>query len=426
MYKLKSIIWCLSISSLAFLTSCSEPSSKGALKLSSSHAQSLYNEGKLAESSDLYARVGEALISSPNGGIFLAEEMFQKSLSIDSTNSKANFYSAILAPQMTMKGFVPRFKKLSNDKISINKFENEISELGLPEVTDFYLKLKPGAVEAKELEDLRRFVRNEYAKELKNSLAKISLISGKNFKILPVINEEKTQICEVDSSGNAIICKDEEVKQKAVSVYIDEHDVKALKVSFSAMRSALLLSTSIGLKGVEEVSRKLEQKKQSSKKVSDKEIVDLLKTRPDFLRFEGSKNDLREIFLAKEEIIEDLIDFSKVRSELCDKSLRKNNLVKEICIDAETADRLSEVLTYIVGPKEILLGYDEDGREVSVEVNLRALVDSELTSLQDLLPNKFSKEGKILELKDPTFAGMIPNGDLLQKLKIVNSVKLEE
>ena len=421
MYNLKTAGTALFILSLSLVASCTQSSNTSSSnKISTSNAQTLYKEGNLSESSELYARVGESLLSSPNAGVLLAEEMFQKSLTIDSANPKANFYSAILAPKLTLKGFIPRFKKLHSNKKIIEKYESQIQDFGLPELTNFLWKLKPGTLEARELEDLRRFVRSEYAHELKNSLRKIALLEGKKFKLIPMVNENREEVCQVNEKNKIVECIDQGTKAKALSVTVDEHDVRALKVTYSTMRSSLLLGTTIGLQGYEDISAKVKAKSQK-KALSDKDIVEVLATRPDFLRFEGSKEDLRELFLAKEEIIEDLIDFSKLRSELCNSSQRKDNLAKEICIDEDSADQLTNTLSFLIGPKEIVLGLDENGEEVSVEINLRALIDSGLTSLQDLMPKKFSKEGKALDYKDPTFAGIIPNGDLLLKLKLIRN-----
>ncbi|MBY0415661.1 MAG: hypothetical protein K2Q18_15920, partial [Bdellovibrionales bacterium] len=78
-----------------------------------------------------------------------------------------------------------------------------------------------------------------------------------------------------------------------------------------------------------------------------------------------------------------------------------------------------EILGFVVGPKRIVLGLDDSGKEVEVEVDVRALLKTKTASLQELLPNKFDAKGKAVDVKDLTFKGIIPNGDLIEKMKTV-------
>lgn len=409
------------LSTLGLATGCNEANTeKVKSSTSTSKANSLIEEGKTSEAAEVYARIGEILLGTPQG-IFHSEEMFSKSLSINPNNERANIYSAVLAPQLTLKGYLKRFNILDNskNKSNIAQSEKEINKLGLKEFTDFFLVMPKGTVEAKNMEDLRKFVRNEYVKELDNSIKKLEKIKEANLVLALDLNQYnknkvKTVVCTVDTAGE-YICDDEKAFLYEAKYNVDKYDIKALSIILRTQRNALTIVNSIGLQGFEDVVAKV--KALSNK--SDREVVAAIKSQPKLLKLEGTRQDVVDIFDHVEETMNDLIDFSKISKEVCNSVERKDNLANSICVSEEAAEKIRDALTYVVGPKEVVLGVDAKGEDVTVEVNARALIDSQVANLQELLPTKFDSAGKAIAVKDLTFKGIIPNADLIKKLKTV-------
>jgi hypothetical protein len=409
------------ISLIGISSSCSKHSQKKESQLSSSLASQLSAQGKVSEASDMYSRIGEILLSRPEG-VFHAESMFKKSLELNPYDNKANIYSAVIAPVLTTKGFLKRFKNIATEnELQAKELEQRINDSGVKEFIDFALVMPAGKKAAISMEDVRSFYRNEYAKELENSITKLNNIKSDKFSIdlnISAYQSKKTSssICKVDSDG-AFICDELKAQelQGTVRRSVDAYDLKALKIILKTQKNAMKLAYSVGLEGFENVNILLSRNENNT----DKMIVDAIRSQPNLLKIDGTKEDLRDIFNHSEEVMNDLIDFSKISKEVCNNENRTSNIANNICVSEQAADKINEILMFVVGPKSVVLGLDKDGSEVSVEVDLRALLDSKVTSLQELLPNKFNAEGRATDVRDLTFAGIIPNADLLAKLKTV-------
>ena len=433
MSKKYTILCNLALMSTLTLVGCSENKSVKAAKpiASAQLASSLVESGKTQEGAEMFARVGEILLSKPEGIVY-ANAMFEKALEANPNNGKANVYSALLAPYMKAKGFIPRFKMALPDqkfRDALIDLEKKVKNGEVKEFIDFALVMPEGVKAGSKADDIRKFIRDEYAGEIKNSLAKLERVTeGVVLEIdrsSYIQSEIKYDVCSFGSStvntvtgeialGEIDQCVEvishREVKK---SVKLDAYDLKALKVILKTQRTALMIASSIGLDGAEAVKKKVE--KGSIK--TDKDAVLALEAAPRLLKIEGSKADIKEIFDHSEDVMNDLIDFSKIQNEICKSSDRNSNLLSSICVSEETAATVEQLLMLVVGPTPLVIGVDQDEHDVSVDVDTRALLNSNVTSLQDLLPNKFDSNGKALDVKDPTFGGVFPNGDLLSKLK---------
>lgn len=405
------------LSLVALTTACSDSKiNKSATStLTTVEASKLIDAGKNEEGADIYSQMGEVLMSRPEGVVY-ADMMFMKSLEAHSFNNKANLYSAILSPAMTLKGYVARVKPLAKDedsKEALKQLEERIRETQVKEFIDFALITPKGKANMNKLDDVRKFIRNEYAAELKSSLAKLDKLSG---DIELKINYTDKDKASLSSCRDANECfREISLVKKPSIIKVDAYDVKALRILMKTQRNALLIATSIGLNGAEEA---LELSNQG-KITNDQEAVAAIKSLPGLLKIEGSKDDLREIFDHSEEVMNDLIDFSKISDKLCGNESRTSHAFDSICVSEVAADKISETLLFVAGPKALTLGHNEQGEEVTVEVDLKALINSNVSSLQELLPNKFDQNGRAKDLKDHTFLGIIPNGDLLSKIKTV-------
>ncbi len=408
------------VSLLAFTAACSDPKvNKSSSKaLTTVEASKLIDAGNNEEGAEVYARMGEILLTKAEGTVY-AEAMFAKSLEAHSFNNKANLYSAVLGPAMTLKGYVSRAKPLATDEYSkeaLKELEQRIRASEIKEFIDFALVPKADKKQMMKMDDVRKFLRNEYAIELKNSLEKLDKVKSDvvlNFSNSPMKKRyESGQSCD---SGVDQCVQQISFSAAPSTIRIDSYDLKALKILLKTQRSALLIASSIGLNGYEELSDMAEKGKIGS----DRDAVAAIKSIPELLKIEGSKDDLREIFDHSEEVMNDLIDFSKISAKICNMESRSSNAFESICVSEMAAEKINEILLFVAGPKSLVLGKNEQGEDVMVEVDLKALINSNVSSLQELLPNKFDSKGRAIDLKDHTFAGIIPNGDLLSKLKTV-------
>lgn len=409
------------ISSLGLSVSCSKPTNQASNKntFSTVLASQLLKEGKAEEAAEMYSRIGEILLSRPEG-IVHAQVMFQKSLELNPNDNKANIYSALISPALTAKGFLTRFKNPSENSSETSQMialEKKILASGVKEFIDFALVLPEGKKAAKNMEDIRKFYRREYTKELGNSIDKLENIKSDKFSVdLNISSYGSNKIQQ--SAASCILSGNEvyncEELQAPAKRNIDSYDLKALKIILKTEKNALTIAYSIGLEGFEEAATKLG----NIEGRTDKEVVNAIKSQPNLLKIEGSKEDLRQIFDHTEEVMNDLIDFTKISKEICYADNNKSNIA-ETCLSEAASERINEILMYTVGPKAFVIGHDKNNEEVLVDVNLRALMDSKVTSLQELLPNEFDSAGKAVNVKDLTFSGIIPNADLISKLKTV-------
>lgn len=411
------------LASLGLVTSCTEvkknEQSSILESVSVSEASKLEVEGKSTEASEMYSRIGEILLSKPEGVIH-AQKMFKKSLELNANDSKANIYSSLLSPVLTTQGFLTRFSEVlqKSGKVDINASMQNLAKLNIKEFTEFALVMPSGKSEAKNFEDLRKFVRQEYVQELESSIKKLDSIKSEKIVLSYAdLSSYSGKILTSTAMNEAAIAREVENASKVSNkeYTVDNYDIKALKIILKSQKNALTIASSVGLSGFEEVAEKIK----STSAKTDKEIIAAIRSQPNLLNIDGSKEDLREIFNSTEEVLNDLIDFSKISNEMCGSESKSTTLSSRICVTQAGADKINELLMFVVGPKSIIVGYDKNGEEVLVDLDLRALIDSRTSNLQELLPREFDANGKALNIVDHTFGGIIPNADLISKLKSV-------
>ena len=421
----------LVLTSLGFLAAgCNDVDGKKPT-VSTKEASKLEEQGKNAEAADMYSRIGEILLSKPEG-IIHAQEMFKKSLKLDPNDAKANIYSSLLNPVLTSKGFLTRFSAQleKNGNVDVAAEKEKLAKMNVKEFTEFALTMPSGKTAAKNYEDVRKFIREDFVQELDASIKMLDNVKAER-TVLSYLDLSSSKAAPTSSATSAVITSsdapkswDEAAIEREVEhastvankeYVVDNYDIKALKIILKTHKNALTIATSIGLSGVEEVVAKIK----STSAKTDKQIIAAIKSQPQFLNIEASKEELTTIFDHTEEVMNDMIDFSKISKEVCGTDARKANLASNICVSEAAADKINELLMFVVGPKSVLLGYDANNEEVLVEVNLRGLVYTRVFSFQELLPTKFDSNGKAVDVADQTFGGIIPNGDLISKLKTV-------
>lgn len=399
--------------SLMTLASCAKQTAVVKKPVSEIQAASLLDQGKPDEAASVYSRIGELLLTNP-AGVIHANEMFNKALSLNKNDPKANLYSSAIAPALLAQGFTRRFNSILNDKqrARLKEIEERTNAEGIQELIDFATTLSAGKTNVRTYKEAKKVLQNELLAELIKSTEKINAIKVKNFSIGITRAVKKGTDINCEQIDQNWTCTESSKAPMPLALNVDQYDLQALRATYKTYETELRILTLLNVDDLEAVVN------QSKKKdaLSDREATTLLKKYPALFKID-SKADLVQLFNQSESILNDFLDFASMRETLCENSDRTEHIAGQICVSENEEDQLKEIITLLAGPNLFTLGLDENGREVEILLNLRAWEKTSFTGLQDLLPDQFDEEGRALDLKDKTFGGLFPNGDFLEKLK---------
>lgn len=367
----------------SLLVSCSNDLKSKRIPPSQSAASQLIKSGKLVEASAMLSSLAEESLKDPKN-ILKADVEFTTALELNEKDPRANFYSAFTSLTAVTQGFAVRFENFLDEKqkIELKKAEERIIQTGASDLIAFATKMHPNMHQVSTMKDARKFLRKELLEELKNSQKKLENV---NSSITLNISDKP--------------------------ITLDEHDLKLIKSTFRVYETAVRIALLFNLDDIDAAFKEAEEKNI----VTDKQTVELLKRYPDLFKL-SSNEDLKSSLNGLEDVLNSYIEFSTARDSLCTEE-RSQSALGMICIDDETAEVLKQYNLLLAGPSMLTIGKDEDGRAIEILVNLRAWENSSFQGLQSLLPVSFNKDGKINDVADKTFKGLIPNGDLIEKLK---------
>jgi len=420
---------------------CSKDPEKEILKSnisSEKYAKELLEKGLTAEAADHYARIGEILLVTE--GFVYADEMFDSALEIDPNNAKALFYSAILKPLLTLKG-VPR--KLNgivegNSRKSLENFYNQLFKLNYPELISLGYELPDGEGLYASIFEFQRDLREKLLPALENSEKSLAKLENANFSLTLNLAkfwekrndfkchqyeysyyDQRNERYETYKYWYCHYDKDPMDKYNATIVKLDRHDIKMARGVLAAHVDLLRVGTAYNLKGLD-ILRKKWQGLTRNQQANPFGFAgtQLIREQKDFLTL-ADDHRLVEVAGSLPEILTHIIDLSTFQSLLCENPSRSNHLFKSFCLGSRSLDKAKEMLEYVTGPKEHLLGVDSHGDEVFVLVDLTKVLNTPPQDLKDLLPTQFNRHGDPIVFGDPTFGGLFPNGDILEKLRLV-------
>ena len=277
------------LSSMGLLiTGCNEAKSEKKKSFSTAQANLLEAEGKTEDAAEMYSRMGEILLTRPEG-VTHAQTMFKKALELNKQDGKANIYSAVLSPFLTTKGFVARIPEPTDaiEKAELDALKLKIKNTNVKEFIDFALVAPKGKHSISTVEDIRKFLRNEYIKELDASLVNLGNVKAEKtvLSYIDLYGKTSKAVSSDSISGNLSNADlDRVIEQNSLitnkQMNIDAYDLKALKILFKTQKNALTIATSIGLTGFEEISAQT----QKSSGATDKEIIAAIKMQPNLLK----------------------------------------------------------------------------------------------------------------------------------------------
>jgi hypothetical protein len=402
---------------------------------------------ELKAAAEKYARMGELLLM-PDGFQY-ADEMFGKALELDPTNRKANLYKAITEPAMLGKGFIPRIERLltkDSEVRDVEKLREEIATFQMPELSDFANNLPASEKAFISYYDVQRFERERLLPALKTALTRLEKIDLSSsplklnvipdrFKPDPVRRETQYQYQNhwCDNTSGSWHCEDYNYSGKygdpeLPKVYfIDKYDLKVIQSSYSAMIAGIQVATAYSQKDMEFALRRmkaLSHIRSRSKRghMTAEDVTNLLREFPDLLTIEKDQ-ELTEAGKNATAALKSALSFGDMKAELCDYSNKKrnakNSVLFPICISASMVESLQMGVDLLAGPKEIVLGMDQNSHEVRIVIDVTRLLKNPPADLKALLPVSFDEDGIPVDYPDATMGGVFPNGDLIEKFKKV-------
>jgi hypothetical protein len=405
----------------------------------------LLKEGNKGGASEELARIGEILLQTE--GFVYADSMFNAALKVDLNNSKALFYSAITAPLMTFKGLASRFENVKKgfsskylDKSKLEHLKASAKKLGHAEYINFLDSVtgnKKAFVSDKEIQG---FLKEVVLKEFKKSVAKLDRLIGSELKLnLKNSNKGSKERCvdytyresgtttnnysynyyhcyqtQSDTSAYGLI-------SEAVKVEADDTDIALVRDIFQGVVSSLVISTAYSIENLSAAfERVVNLKKHYRKKgwgsVRSEDVVGILSDYPNLFSLNSDDGlvDLKKNIIT---VLENNIKLKEIDRSLCEGETREKNIFKSLCLSIETVNSFSEMKDYLSGPVMMSIGKDASQRNILVKFDLTQLLDNPINDLKEFLPSSFDAYGEPEKFDDPTFNGIIPDGDLVEKLK---------
>ena len=413
---------------------------------SQAKADALAKDGKHKESAVEYARIGE-LLMMPEGFQY-ADQMFAKALAEDPNNAKANIYKSITEPMMTAKGFIPKVERLitsEDDQQGLERLRQNINALNMPELSQFSQGMVQGDKPFESYYDVQRFAREKLLPAILKSVDYLNHVDASqpiqmNFTptralLDPVRNQTSyysySSNCNQDptTGWNCTQYTDQGSYSdpKLPNVYhIDQHDLKIMKMSMMAIADQIRLSTAFAFKDIEFAIRRLKALDQvrrdaGSDGLTAQDVVGVIRHYNRLFTLE-TDNQLSEIAKSTSQVLKNGIELANLKSTICDGTDRTadNSLIRPICIEASMVDSLQIGLDLLAGPKEVTIGNDEDGN-INIVMDVNAILNHPPKDLKDLLPTTFDANGNPMSYPDATMGGLFPNGDIVNKLKLVGA-----
>jgi hypothetical protein len=462
-------------------------------KSSTKKAKTFEKNGEDVKAAEEYARVGEALLSTPEGYAELSWSMFEKALKLDPENSKALLYRAMLRPTRVFRAYATKVEPIltKEEFAKLNESIKQIKSNGVPEFIDYILGNKENVEKWRSVEALQKDIFQELIIATQKSLNDLDQISNfKNLKVYSNWKNELGSICNVEGKSyqNSYDYKQEytdydpdtgdpiKVKKittnhhanfyrdiecdyntRKLSVYhIDKSDIRLIRADFMHALSGIAFAHSYSMNGAESIMRKidkvrkqrLEELKERKEKglidqneywalkqsqlVSDKVLVETIKATGNASGFGELQRPallkLASDYAARAYQIK--VDVTEANPKICypedgKRPNRLQNLIKNICLSDHGKEEALARVSATDLPTEVYLGREKENKDnrVMILADSHALVESPIQDLKTLLPTRFDEKGMIVEeassFPDPTFGGLFPNGDLIDKMLLV-------
>jgi hypothetical protein len=390
------------------------------------------------------ALAGEQLVAP--GTFMLADKVFDMALAKDPGNYRAHFYKAVLKPLMVFEGVNRRLRPYVIAKGDIRKFDRIAANMPNSPLLDFMLN---GREDISSVEGVQNLV-DQYISAMVElyDFLKVHEEQALVINLNPHIWEQKIQhdtqdncsIVRNDKEETRVECDLREILQRKMSLA----DMIALRQNIAGMILYAIIYNSYTLEGAEDLLR-LSQESSSSKsstpvraqppepmpRSGPETMVDSRPTRTPAEVFNRLENLPKFGLLRPTNKLKALrkfgADFSAAwkyvrdnQRNLCPATKypwerrRKGHVFENgICIDgvnSEDEKNIALLDQLLSGPGAVLVG-TADGRKLNVMLDAFRVSDQPVANLKSLFPSQYNRCGQAIALHDPTFGGVLPNGD---------------
>jgi hypothetical protein len=408
------------------MTGCNQSSDKNvqpkAELLSAKMATKMAAAGQVQESAEKFSRIGEILLTTE--GLLYADEMFDKALEINPNNNKANIYSALTKVLFKFKGFTKRAENFMSEGLlaEVQEFKDEVKDI--PEVDELFNTMPAGVSTFKNYQDMSLFLLNEVLPEVEKSIEKLDRVSGAT-QLLLNLNKYETEVryenyCYEDNGSWSCYDYYSESNSGPFStpekITVRSNELKVAKVALMAWTDKIKLLTAYSLDGSKMFMKRVKAlnrtRSQQGKSATVEEVIQLIKEFSNLLTI-NSEARLVELRSGLEATLTNVLEMAGFEGSLC------QQYGSSWCLSPGQNRQMSTTLSYLGGPRDYLLGYDQVGRPIFILVDITALLDNPVGDLKDLLPTEFDILGRPSNYPDKTFGGVIVNGDLFERLNEV-------
>lgn len=353
-------------------------------------------------------------------GFFFADEVLDAALKVDPKNRKAQFYKAMLAPLMKLRGFISRTSRGAQFAAHRLNFDVSLFERAHGGLRDFLRESAPPIKTERELQEFINEILQEQTKSIdfiKKNMSLITEISVPNIYHFEGIISG----CEVTKVGPLTYQLSPCPYQSQTLVRMNRGDWEALLQFANGTRIGLILLTSYNMEGYFDYLLKGGEFRMNKATAFDF----LERNSANFGRLHEN-HKLKEVMGLASDIYSGVSWLISHQDTFCSTEIRGKHLfdAERLCF-AKTSrtfngrqfrvenvvDVLKNNVTGQIGTLELRTNQPDKTTKVTmVRLDLLAAIRNPIPNLRLILPKSYSdKCGTVNEYRDPTFGGTFPD-----------------
>lgn len=365
------------------------------------HNQNDIRSGEISEKekAQRFADLGERALETPRAA-HLAIDAFDEALKNDSENLKANFYSALLLPVLSLKGFPVKMTKISTPEAISEMVSEILSDIKNSDVRNLVSEFLNGASPTEVFKT--------------PSEAQSTLVT----KVLPALAESQKRLAKVLENPHFNVTfnydnwgKGRNWYGRRNAVTLDHAEAHSMEVGLKGVAAYIKILTAYNV----DAAIALRDEYHGRRRATFKEVAESLKKHSKFLTLnEGGAENLKSILTDGADAIEGL----KIIANMLNKSReddRHGNILPPFRSKYDYADFMEGLVwatEVLAGPMEMTM--EKNGRSKVIWIDFTALLSNPVQDLKGVLPTEFDETGKYGKIyPELTFGGMVPNGDLI-------------
>jgi len=412
------------------LVGCSPQSSNSGLN-TSINAGLVLSDASLTpqQKAQKLADASEQLLSAQ--GFDYANDVADLALSQDTSNEKAQFIKAVLAPIMVQRGIVARVAPLADlDAKAGDSYADALAKIDEQPDSTAKTFITDGQPDIRSEADVQAHLDamadafgkiREFAKFNKN--AEIVML-GTDIEV-PALVARQQALCTVQYFGNYDYKVNCPSQVKMLQTTIDRGDLEVIQQYAAGMELYLSLYNSYDLTGSIKVAQDNATKK-GQPAPSAKELLDQLMANPKFATIRAG-NGLAKIKALGTDAITGLRWVMSNQSKLCpmgaeDRHNRIGALVNNgICVPSNQQSGINSTVRKVeaaLAGSLVPTTMETSAGPVQTVIKPAALLDKPIADLRSIEPLTWSPCGKISSIGDATVGGLFPRSDVNAYLQL--------